>query len=1490
MPDGLSDKGEINIEIVTNFVDAVKNLEAVTGGMQHLVDVGDITEKTFQSIAGEAGILARELGNMAGFLSKDGASVLEDSAAWDALIVRLKEFIKMHREAAQASVVGGSLDGMDRASLEQLPTDELKKYIAIDDARKVNSVAVSRAIVAEREKAAVEEIALAERVAAGDLAAVEKVNQAKLAANAKAYADSERVAAAQIAENERVVAADLAAIEKESAARTAAYTAELHAAEKIDAEIAAAQRASRTATLSPASRNTANTGLQATAQDSYSAAQLTEMGAYYTELERTTAAQDRNNNATRRGTDATKAHTTSLIAARYALYDVSTSLAISGAGMLLFSGIAFKTAIDYQANFAAVARTTGVVGNEAIKLNNTLLTLTQTMPTSFADVTSIAAMAGQLGIANDQVGAFTKSVVEFSSTTNVSVDATATAYGRLNALLPDVKGNYDGLGSSILNVGINTVATESQIISISSRIAGIGASVGLTSSQIIGMSGALASLGIQPELAQGAVTRAFTKIQVAISAGGTALEQFGRVSGQSGEAFKAAWTSDPTTAFASLLSGINSQGPGAIEALKSIGITSARDIPTWLKLSQNVGLYTDSINLATEGTQKGTQLAANYAITSETVSAKLKTLGNNFTTLVGDLGKGAASMGGVIDSLTSFLQTLDAIAKNPAEASLASFGLALVGLTGVAMLAGAALLRLAAMRAALTTAQLASAGSSGLLATALRLITTGTVTQTVANGGLVVSNGLVATSMGTTSAAAEVLAISLKAITVVGLVLIGTKIAGSLHDQAVQALGVATSVDSATAALDRFNKKQIAKDLGLNAPGLAGTKSAQADPFGSVTAGAYGSLAGRASNTGVAAGQDFSSSFGNFTGLANISQNIQKYDTVLAALVNGGHTKQAAAEFKYISDAAIKQRASLKQVQAQFPLYAASVKVGSDAAAAAKKSADAYNNSVQGQSDTLKTAIGYITDAADATVNLQSGLFSLGGTLQAGGNDFSAYSEGGRANIKALESIMAGMVTDAAGNSQVLADNMQGLYNALTQGAKIPVAQLGILSEAIAAIPGVTSTNPVSIDLSSLTQGFDKAQQAANKTANSAASAAKQVHTLVDYASELSGVFNRAFDIRFSGAQGLDAITAGWSTIKTAIAATNTQIKGYQDTMQSLSSDKAINEYWLRVAQNYGDTLRVGVLQSAIAKNNSDLAANSSSLTDAQAASSKELNGNSDAAVANRAQILGLVKNYQSYIDALASSGMSQSDLATKTTQLKQDFISQATQLGYNKTELGQYASAFDDVSTAIAKIPRNINVTANINPALQALAEFDAKATAQGNKTYGGGTILPPKVSGTAALDPAIQKEHALFWAEFLTANGGGAYTNPAAIPHLKQSFQTLYGFTGWADGGYTGDGDKYDVAGLAHKGEFYFTKEQTTAIGRGNLESLAHSFKMPAAAPVTIASPVATAQRPMELAPFDRQLLMDIRDNIGLSIPGTAFQQVSTANNINSNNRGTN
>jgi lambda family phage tail tape measure protein len=56
-----------------------------------------------------------------------------------------------------------------------------------------------------------------------------------------------------------------------------------------------------------------------------------------------------------------------------------------------------------------------------------------------------------------------------------------------------------------------------------------------------------------------------------------------------------------------------------------------------------------------------------------------------------------------------------------------------------------------------------------------------------------------------------------------------------------------------------------------------------------------------------------------------------------------------------------------------------------------------------------------------------------------------------------------------------------------------------------------------------------------------------------------------------------------------------------------------------------------------------------------------------------------------------------------------------------------------------------------------------------------------------------------------------------------------------GFASGGYTGDGGKYEVAGVVHRGEFVMPQETVSRVGVGNLESIKNGRMPSTGAPST-------------------------------------------------------
>lgn len=374
-----------------------------------------------------------------------------------------------------------------------------------------------------------------------------------------------------------------------------------------------------------------------------------------------------------------------------------------------------------------------------------------------------------------------------------------------------------------------------------------------------------------------------------------------------------------------------------------------------------------------------------------------------------------------------------------------------------------------------------------------------------------------------------------------------------------------------------------------------------------------------------------------------------------------------------------------------------------------------------------------------------------------------------------------------------VADAIAGIIDPINQGInrlRVLVSEAqraGIIAKAAGRGFGGRANAGSKNPLAGATAGADEYAASLDNVGASAGGAGAQVRTLVDYANDLRGVFGRAFDIRFGSQLAVDEVADSWETL-------GERIRDARIEIQQLTADRSIKEYFLTVANAYGDELRAGVLRGEIAELNEKIA-------DTQADASTELQGNSKAARQNRSVITGLLKNYEDYITALAEGGADQSELNAAVARSRQEFLAQAQALGFSNSQLEPYVETFNDLRTVIAGVPRNITVTANLNPALQALNEFVASAKA----AVGGGIKVPVSVEypATYTLKKIVDNE---VYRMLLRAFERGTITK-------ANFYRSAFGFdpgSGFAGGGYTGAGGKYEPAGVVHRGEYVVPKHQ--------------------------------------------------------------------------------
>lgn len=916
---------------------------------------------------------------------------------------------------------------------------------------------------------------------------------------------------------------------------------------------------------------------------------------------------------------------TSVISLRYANYDLATSMLALSAGVTA-AGVSVVTAFASQESaFTSVERTAeGSIDGIRDKLTE----LSTQIPYTFNELANIATLGNQLGIAADDIEAFTETVAQFSTVTGISAEESALAFGKLGNLLGVSAQDYDRLASSIALVGRTTAATEAQIVSVASEIAPAAAAAGFTADQVIGLSGALASLKVPPERSRSTILQFFETLNMAVAEGGDKLANFAQVVGVSASELEAMVRSGQgTDILRRFIGNVSTSDTIQItQALEALGLAGLRTNPTIRALAGNTELLNQAFADGAQGYAENSELQRQMALVLDDLSTKWQTFLNAAMNAAAAIGSSVGpALGVLLDTLKNLLIGLEQFANS-------DFGQSLFRLVGVI----------------------------GLLVAAYA--------------------------------------------------------------------GLRGGIALATASLQAFSL--ISSALG---------------------------------GAGIVAGlRGLASAFGLVTGAS-------------AATTAGMHT---------------------------LPATFSSVGASSTAASRALL--------------VLRNAFLALGKATIVLGLLQAGtslIFDFGGSMEWLGGVMTNVANIVAGAVQGIVNYIAGMIDVVA----QAVPQLKGLADSLRLVANSAPAQVQELFGVNDFKEWAKSLTPAEGALSKFNETANSAQWddwaggtddwggSLDNLGDSAAGATQEVRTLVDYANDLQSVFSRSFDIRFGGESSLDAITSTFLSIREATEESARNIRSLKAEIQGLQSDLSIQKYFLGIAIEYKDAARAQAIQANIAKLQAEIADKTAQLSDEQQNNSKELTGNSKAALANRKQMEDLVKQYQAHITALAASGLSQSDLAIRTAQLREQFIQQATQLGYSRAQVEKYAAAFDDMRIAIDGIPRNITVTANANPALQALNEFMAKARSQ----VGSGISVPVTSSFN---DEGVRKQAR---AASLQAQIVGLQLrlarNPADVAAIAEiaKIVAVLNSGNYSSGGFTGRGGKYEPAGVVHRGEYVVPKK---------------------------------------------------------------------------------
>ena len=329
---------------------------------------------------------------------------------------------------------------------------------------------------------------------------------------------------------------------------------------------------------------------------------------------------------------------------------------LGAAGAVVAIKSVVGAAVEWESAFTGVEKTVEGTTEQLAGIESGLRDLSTEIPVTAGELAGIAESAGQLGIETDNVIGFTRVIADLGVATDMTSEQAATALARFANITQMPQGDFDRLGSTLVDLGNNSATTESEIAEMSLRLAAASDQAGLSEAEILGLSAALSSVGIRAEAGGTAFSKVMIEISEAAANGGEQLDKLADVAGMSSDAFANLFAEDPAEAVIRFVEGLGSAsdaGENLFGILGDLGIEEIRMRDALLRTAGAGDVLRDSVERGNEA------WGENIALTEE-AGRRYETTASQWQIFTNQIKDAATSLGEIaLPAVNDILQDLN---------------------------------------------------------------------------------------------------------------------------------------------------------------------------------------------------------------------------------------------------------------------------------------------------------------------------------------------------------------------------------------------------------------------------------------------------------------------------------------------------------------------------------------------------------------------------------------------------------------------------------------------------------------------------------------------------------------------------------------------------------------------------------------------------------------------------------------------------------------